>query len=291
MYDLIIIGAGPAGLSAGLHAKELGLNYLILERKRIANTIADYSDDKPVLDYPKNVEVLGNLEFHEMEREELLEKWSKTAESLNIKFEEAIGISGNYTVKTKNNEYEAKFVVLATGVQGRPRELDVEGKEKIKYKFEDVSNCNVLIIGGGDSAAEAAVKLSEKCNVVLSYRKPDFFRMKPENVEKIKNSKVDIILESEVCKVNPDQVCLNTKEGKKDVLANHIFAFTGNILPSEFLEKLGLKVENGKPVYDEKYEAKQNFFVAGDLTKEPLIKNAINHGFKIVEEIKKRLVI
>lgn len=288
-YDVVIIGAGPAGISAGLRAKELGLNYVILEKSSVANTIRNYADSKPVLDHPKNVALLGTIAFHEMTKKELMSEFEKKAKELNVRFEEATGVSGSYVVETNKNKYEAKYVVLATGTQGTHVSLNVPGEEKAKRKLEDVRNCSVVIIGGGDSAVEAAIELCKTCNVTLSYRKPEFFRVKPENIAKLKASDVKVELESSVARIDDGHVHLVTRSGEKEAPAHHVFIFSGSVAPADFLAKLGVPLENGRPVYNESYEVKPNFFVAGDLTREPLIKNAINHGFKIIGEIAKRM--
>lgn len=292
MYNVIIIGAGPAGLSAGLRAKELGLDYLIIERKQPANTIANYPENKPILDYPKEIKLFGNIPFSETNKEQLTKSFNDIAKQLNIVIEEVSdisNISGNYIIKTNKKEYETKFVILAIGIQGKPKCLGIKGEEKAKNKFEPVENCDVCVVGGGDTAVESAVELSKKCNVTLSYRKPKFFRIKKENEEKLKNSTVNVIFDSELKQIDEGHIHLNTKDGEKEVNAKHVFIFTGTSPQSDFFKKIGLNLENDKPTYNEKYEAKQNLFVAGDLTKEPLIKNAINHGYKIIEEIKKRI--
>ncbi|NYZ80095.1 NAD(P)-binding domain-containing protein [Candidatus Micrarchaeota archaeon] len=288
-YDVVIIGAGPAGISAGLRAKERGLNYVILEKTSVANTVRNYADGKPVLDHPKNIAVLGSIAFREMSKGELVSELEKKAKALNIRFEEVKNVSGNYVVETNKSKYETRFIVLATGIQSAPVALNVPGEEKAKRKLEDVRNCSVVVIGGGDSAVEAAVELCKTCNVTLSYRKPEFFRVKLENIEKLKKSKVKVELESQVERIDDGHVHLVTKKGEKEEPAHHVFIFSGSVAPADFLSKLGVPLENGRPIYGENYEVKKNFFIAGDLTREPLIKNAINHGFKITEEIAKRM--
>ncbi|MEM0372493.1 MAG: NAD(P)-binding domain-containing protein [archaeon] len=287
-YDVIIIGAGPAGISAGLRAKELGLNYVVFEKTSVASTIKNYPDEKPVLDHPKNAKVLGPIDFREMTKKELVDELEKKAKQLNIRFEEVKSISGDYVVETNKDRYEARFVVLATGVQGTPVKLNIPGEEKAKRKLEEVRDCDVVVVGGGDSAVEAAVALSKKCNVTLSYRKPEFFRVKPENMKKLEKSKVNVVLESNLKRIDDGHVHLITREGEKEIPADRVFIFSGTVAPADFLAKLGVPLENGRPVYGDNYEAKKNFFVAGDLTREPLIKNAINHGYKIIEEIARR---
>ena len=101
----------------------------------------------------------------------------------------------------------------------------------------------------------------------------------------LKKSNVNVVFESNVKRIDEDHVHLETKEGEKELSAEHVFVFAGNTEPVEFLNKIGLNLEDNKPVYDDKHEVKKNFFVAGDLTKEPLIKNAINQGYSIIQEI------
>lgn len=305
MFDLIVVGAGPAGLSACYHAKELGLDYVCFERERVANTLLTYPHGKDIQYYPANVEVIGKLPLPKGKARDTLNAWQRFAkdEKLNIRVEEVTGIKsdGNFEVTTSKSAYESKFVLLAIGVQGAVRKVPIEcdTPERVCYSLKDPGGCKgmkVLVVGGGDTAIEHALLMRKAgADVTISYRKPSFFRLKEANQKALDGSGIPVIFNSNVVKADCDGAVLRiTEEGKPEELktlpVERVFVFAGTIPAVEFLTKIGLKLENNKPVYNEEYETNiPGLFIAGDLTKEPLIKPAINHGVKIVDEIKSRL--
>jgi thioredoxin reductase (NADPH) len=303
MYDIIIIGAGPAGLSASLRAKELGLNYLCIEKSEIANTIKTYPPGKPVSYYPANVDVLGDLELPAGTTEDVISGWQEFArrEALNIHESEeveSIECGDNFNVTTNKGEYEARFVLLSIGVQGTPRKVPIDCKNEDSLCYElrkpgEFKGKNVIVVGGGDTAIESAILLKNAgANVTLSYRKSEFFRLKEVNQKAIAESGIPLIFNSNVLSLNQIKkiAVMDVNGEREEIPAETVFIFAGTIPPTDFLEKIGLKIENNKAMYSAEYESSvPGIFVAGDLTKEPLIKPAINHGYKIVETVAKRL--
>ncbi len=178
LYDLIIMGAGPAGLSAGLRAKELSLDYIILEGKKTCNLFLEgYPAGKCVTDFPKNTPLKGNFWFQECGVEKIVDEWVKIAKKLNVKEnEEVVSVkkeSEKFLIFTNKETYEAKNVILAIGKEGKPRTLGVKGEElgKVFYKLKDPKKFNgkdILIVGGGDSAVDIALLLCEKNRVKSS---------------------------------------------------------------------------------------------------------------------------
>lgn len=172
-FDVVIIGAGPAGLSAGLKAKELGLNYLILDQDKPGGTILQYPRRKLVLVQPVNLPLFGDLKKGEYEKEDLLAIWEKVIQEQKVrllsghKLTGITGKAGNFTVETSSGPASASRVILALGRRGTPRKLGIPGEElgKVMYKLMDAEtykNRKILVVGGGDSAIEAALGLAHQ---------------------------------------------------------------------------------------------------------------------------------
>ena len=325
-YDLIIIGAGPAGISASYYASKKGLDYLCIEKLKIVSTICDlYPHGKHLFSTPAELEVYeGSFQFDGEEkptREDLLKYYRDFAvkNKLNINSpEEVIDIQKNvseasgdndqnedlFSVKTNIAEYLCKKVILTIGNQARPRKLGIPGEDlevndiqKVFYRLcepKDYMNSKIIVVGGGDSAIEAALMLKKselKNEVTLSYRKPDFFRLKENNVESIKKAHDDgsikLIFNSNLKEIREKEVLIEI-DGKEEIIPNDtVFVFIGSNSNTDFLEKLGLEIEDFKIVYNsDTYETSiSGLYIAGDLTKEPLIKNAVRHGKEIVEKL------
>ena len=186
--DLIIIGAGPAGMSAALTAKKHNLNYLLLDQQGAGGTILQYPRKKIVMTRPVDIPLFVWLKKPEYSKEELLEIWEKIQQAYNIQLKTGEKLSmvekddAGFKIITQNHTYVSEFVVLALGRRGTPRKLNVTGEEKPKvmYKLMDAETYkgeDVLIVGGGDSAVEAAIGLAQQPNniVTVSYRKSKFF--------------------------------------------------------------------------------------------------------------------
>ncbi len=302
MFDLIIVGAGPAGLSASERAKELGLKYVCFEKERVANTLLTYPHGKDIHYYPATVQVIGKLPLPEGKAEDTLKAWQQFAKQLNVKeHEEVTSINkgdSNFKVITTKGTYDSKFVLLSIGVQGAVRKISIEcdSEGKICYHIPEpkaYKGKTVIVVGGGDTAIEHAMLLKDAgATVTLSYRKPEFFRIKEANTEALKKSGVPVIFNSNVECIRGNKCRIDIAGEKKELPADMIAVFAGTIPATEFLEKVGLKLENGKPGYDaatmESVDV-PGLFIAGDLTKQPLIKPAINHGVLVADEVKKRL--
>jgi thioredoxin reductase (NADPH) len=301
MFDIIIIGAGPAGLSACQRAKEQGLNYICFEKDHVASTLLTYPHGKDIHYYPANVEVIGKLPLPEGKAEDTLKAWQEFAKDYNIKeYEETTDIKkegGIFKITTPKGSYDSKFVLLAIGVQGslRKLEIDCDDLSKIIYRIPEPAayrGKKVIVVGGGDTAIEHAILLKEAgADVTLSYRKPEFFRLKDVNQKAIAESGIPLVFNSNVKCLKGREAVLDVNGSEESCPADCLAVFAGTIPATDFLTKIGLKLENNKPGYDEKFESRDipGLFIAGDLTKQPLIKPAINHGVLIVDEIKKRL--
>ena len=266
-YDLIIIGAGPAGISATLTAKKNNLRFLTLDQDTIGGTVASFPRAKIIMTSPMEVSLYGKVKFRETSKQELITFWTKLLNDNEIVInqeEKVIGIEKEdsfFQVVTAKSKYTSQSVLLAIGRRGSPRKLGVEGeeKEKVFYRLlepELISNKNVLVVGGGDSAIESAILLAdENNNVTLSYRSEKFGRIKSANFEKINaysnKNKVQLILNSTVTRINDHSVILKKDEKDIEISNDLVYVFIGGELPTEFLNKVGIKITKkfGEVVY------------------------------------------
>ncbi|MCC6396044.1 MAG: NAD(P)-binding domain-containing protein [Bacteroidetes bacterium] len=256
-FDVIIVGAGPAGLASALSAKERGLRYLVLEQETIGGTIMHYPRRKIVLTSPFELPLWGKVRFTEISKEEFLRFWERVLDrtQLNVKTSEKVlsiipGESG-YVVGTPRGIYAAGSVVLAMGRRGTPRKLGVPGEDlgKVMYQLLDAgsyANTNILVVGGGDSAVEAALALSRrgKNRVTLSYRQQSFTRIKQKNEiaisESIRRNQLRVLFNSTVREILPDVVLVESDGGIQTVNNDVVFVLAGGELPFGFLRDVGI---------------------------------------------------
>ncbi len=303
-FEIVIIGAGPAGLGAATNAAKKGLSHLLLERGEVGNTIYDYQLGKLVMAEPTKLPLRALVEFKQGSREEILGWWNDalTTHKVNLRKGEVRAISkegelfkvscGDFAVTTRN-------VVLASGVQGTPRKLGVAGDDlpHIAYTLADpgaFSGKDIIIVGAGDAAIENALGLMEKNRVTLLNRGAEFPRAKEANIQKIsdafKAGKLRVLYSAAVSRVEPKSTFITTQDGEISVPTDHIIARLGCILPRKFLEDSGIKFSSQEPsavpVVTSRYESNvPGLFILGALIGYPLIKQAINQGFEVVEHI------
>jgi len=259
-FDVAIVGAGPAGLSAGLAAKAKNLKYVLLEQGDAGGTILQYPRRKIVMTSPVDLPGWGKLKLTETSKENLLEIWqqilAKTKLTVNNN-EKVLSIQKqgeNFLLATSKQQYTAGAVILALGRRGTPRKLGVPGEElsKVAYRLidaESYQNCDVLVVGGGDSAVEAAMGLALQGTnrVTVSYRKSEFSRLKPRNVERldedVKRKAINVIFNSDVKLILHKEVELGTPEGDRTLPNDYVFVFAGGEMPFEFLKSVGIKFQ------------------------------------------------
>ncbi|MFO0729208.1 MAG: NAD(P)-binding domain-containing protein [Myxococcota bacterium] len=258
--DVIIVGAGPAGLSAGLTAQEMGLNYLMFDKGHFATTINSYPRHKVVMAEPMHIPLFGNLWLKDTTKEELIGHWKEIIEKTGLVIQSNEQVSdvqrqadGSFEVTTVKGKYRAKKVVLATGTRGSPRKLDVEGEVEPRVQYlltepGDYRGKHCLVVGGGDSAVEGAMSLADVpgTTVTISYRKDSFGRIKPRNKTRLDEmtaaGKVTVIFDSAVKAIKPSTVVIKTKEGNKEIKNDNVFAMLGGEPPTKFFEKIGIKI-------------------------------------------------
>ena len=259
--DAIIVGAGPAGLSAGLGAIQHKLRYVLLEQEgSLGGTVYHYPRNKIAMTAPVKLPMFGKMKFNEVSKEALLDFWQDIVKraNLRIRFNEpmqSIERTGNgFVVKTPRGAYQAKAVLLAVGRRGTPRKLGVPGEEqsKVVYRLVDPAQYRgrrVLVIGGGDSALEAALALSEQhgTKATLSYRGKGFDRVKPKNRERLQQAvdarRLELLLGSQVEHIGARDVALRTESGPRSLPNDAVIVCAGGVLPTDLLKKVGIRFE------------------------------------------------
>jgi len=258
--DLLIVGAGPAGFAASLTALSHGLKFATIEQDSLGGCVFQYPRAKMVMTSPVTLPLVGRLRFGHTSKEALLEFWRGVERKMNLPMHygervESIGREGDgFLVRTTRGEHRAASVLLAIGRRGTPRKLDVPGEAlpKVVYRLvdpEQYKGQDVLVVGGGDSALEAAASVAENGGrqVTLSYRGDAFSRAKPRNRERVaaaaRSGRLQVLLESQVRRIEPSSVVL-AFQGRELELANDaVIVSVGGILPAEFLQKVGVQVE------------------------------------------------
>ena len=259
-YDLIIVGAGPAGISACLTAKKNGLKFLLLEQDTLGGTVFTFPRKKIVMTSPMDLPLYGKVKLFETSKSQLLDLWLSVLKKNNIQVSENSKVEsiesdeGIFKVTTiKEDRYTGATVLLAIGRRGTPRKLNIPGemKEKVAYRLlepEAISGKHVMVVGGGDSAVESALLLADQNHVILSYRNEVFNRIKPLNSmalnKAVADGKLEVRLNTNPVSIEDDCVMLATgKESEAVSIRNDlVFIFAGGELPSQFLEKAGIKI-------------------------------------------------
>ena len=259
-YDVVIIGAGPAGFAATLAAHEKKLKYLTLEQDSLGGTVFKFPRGKLVMTAPVKLPLVGKVTFRETTKETLLRFWQevekKTAVKINYreKMDNITPCNEGFKVTTSKGEYLTRAVLLSIGRRGTPRKLGVPGEDqpKVVYSLIDpqqYQNQHVLVVGGGDAALEAAISISEEpgTTVAISYRSDAFSRAKEKNRQKIdaaeKAGRLRVLLSSNVKEIKKDEVLLE-QLGKEFSLTNQgVIVCAGGILPTPFLKQIGIQVE------------------------------------------------
>lgn len=261
VIDVVIIGAGPAGISATLAAKKHGLTSVTLEQDSLGGTVYTFPRAKIVMTSPMDLPLYGKAKLYDTSKDELLQLWKKVITehdieiTENTKVEQIIPIENDtFKITTlMGDEYICNHVLLAIGRRGTPRKLNVPGEEstKVAYRLlepERIQNKKVLVVGGGDSAIESALLLKDQNEVILSYRSDKFSRLKPKNREKIEASIEDktitVLYNSNLVSISDNHVILTTEKEieAKQIDNDLIYIFAGGELPTGFLQKSGVNI-------------------------------------------------
>jgi thioredoxin reductase/ferredoxin len=258
-YDVIIVGSGPAGLSAALEAKRRGLRMLVLEQGTLSDTIRKYPRHKLLLAEPSRIPTYGGLWVSSGTKEELLQVWETiiAREGLTVRTGERVESVEHggplLRVRTPGTEYQARAVLLAMGRRGTPRRLGVPGEELEKSLYDIVemeafAGCRMLVVGGGDSAIESALGLANQSDttVTLSHRGPDFPRLKERNRAKLEAAlaagRVELLAPSRVVEIRAGVVALECPGSHRLLPNDYVVIRIGGDPPYPFLERCGVRL-------------------------------------------------
>jgi thioredoxin reductase (NADPH) len=275
VFDLIVIGAGPGGISASLRAIEHKLNYLTIERDEVGGTVAKYPRQKLVMTSPVEFPMYGKFKKLQLSKENLLAFWDMILNraDFNVTTGEKVedvkkGEDGIFTIVSATNQYRAHAVILALGKSGEPRKLGVKGEDlpKVMYRLIEADhyiNKKILVIGGGDSAIEAAMGLANQSGnqVTLSYRSERFSRIKERNAKRIedcmKSGKVKVLFNSNALEFKPESVIIDVAGSKQEIPNDFVWIFAGGTPPNAFLKKIGVGLGMKDVTLETSKEAKQ----------------------------------
>jgi NosR/NirI family transcriptional regulator, nitrous oxide reductase regulator len=264
VYDIIVVGAGAAGLNATLAAKDKGLRALLLEKNKIANTIENFPEGKWVYAEPDQTPPKGKLWLDGARKEDLIQRWHQIVEDNQLELRTEEGLKsvekekdGTFSVTSEKGQYRARRVVLATGQRGNPRKLKVpgEGQERVYHRVYSPKHYHderILVVGGGNSAAEAALTLSEQNQVTVSYRGEQFYRLFKDNDRRVNQAiasgRIRTVFNSNVLEFGDGEATVEiASDGRKTrdkIPFDHAFVLIGSEFPGQFLKSLGLKLEN-----------------------------------------------
>ena len=260
-HDVVIIGAGPAGFAATLAATEIKLRHVTVEQEELGGTVAHFPRRKLVMTQPAVLPIVGKMRFKEVQKETLIDYWRdvETKTGIKISYGENVDAieaapSGGFVVKTSKRSYDTRAVLIAIGRRGSPRKLDVPGEElsKVVYRVIDPSqhkNQHVLVVGGGDSALEAATTIAAEpgTTVTLSYRSGSFSRAKPKNRNLVQemsdNGRLRVMFSSNVKTIGEKHVDIASVNKTESIENDAVIISAGGILPSAFLRTVGIHVE------------------------------------------------
>lgn len=259
-FDVLVVGAGPAGFSASLRAMEKNLRVVTLEQDSLGGTVFQFPRGKLVMTNHVQLPLYGEVKLTETTKEKLLKFWQQVEQKTGIEINyhervESITPSDNcYIVKTNKSSYETKTVLLSIGRRGTPRKLGVEGEDlsKVTYRLidpEQYQNQHVLVVGGGDSALEAATSIADEpgTTVTLSYRSGSFGRAKRKNRERVDSAveagRLNLLLSSNIKSFTEESVTIEQQGEMIEIPNNAAIVCAGGILPTGFLKDIGITVE------------------------------------------------
>jgi thioredoxin reductase/Pyruvate/2-oxoacid:ferredoxin oxidoreductase delta subunit len=267
--DVLIVGCGPAGLSASVNCIQRKMKFVTIDKEEaIGGAVRHYPRKKLVMTYPVKISGYGKLRIREIQKEELIELWEDVAAKVGLKVNAGETVSevkwqpsGWFDVTTDKATYKTKRVIIAIGRRGVPRKLNVPGEDSPKVAYtlkepEQFQNDKVTVVGGGDSAIEAALALSEQPGnaVRISYRKDRFSRIKPMNHQRIQDAisqrRVEVLWSTSLRAIESDAVVYgNGKSDTVRIANDYVFVFIGGELPTKFLKSCGIQIDTkfGQP--------------------------------------------
>lgn len=260
VLDVVIVGCGPAGISASLGAMERKLSFVTLDQSSLGGTVAHFPRGKVVMTAPATLPIVGQVRFGEISKERLLAFWEEVLvkTGLRPRFEEQVTavnrVGEIFELVSNKATYRCKTVLLAIGRRGTPRPLGVPGEEleKVVYRLidpEQYAGRRVLVVGGGDSALEAASQLGTQpgTEVTLSYRGQAYGRARAKNRDRVRElaatGRLREELESQVARIEPESVTIEKGGQLRTILNDDVIICAGGLLPTQFLHDMGIHVE------------------------------------------------
>ncbi|MEL7249793.1 MAG: YpdA family putative bacillithiol disulfide reductase [Bacteroidota bacterium] len=316
-YDLIIIGGGPSGLNVGLAAEKAGLNFLILEKGVLVNSIYHFPTNMTFFSTSKNLEI-GDTPFishtDKPTRKEALEYYRRLQQAYNLKVKmyepvqrmEAVVGADVYEIQTAKDTYRARSVVVATGFYDTPRMLGVPGEDlsKVKHYYDDAHpyvGQKVLVIGAANSACDVALETYQKgAEVTMAVREHELYPkvkywIKPNIENRIKEGSIEAHFNTVVKAIYPDRVDLEGPGGAFTIENDFVLAMTGYEPNYELLRALNLPISDDElalPIHDLEtlVTPLPNVYLAGVVcagrqTSKLFIENTRDHGEIIVQQI------
>ncbi len=314
--DLIIIGAGPIGLACGIEAKKARLDYLILEKGCLVNSIYNYPANMTFFSTSDRLEI-GGVPFisnnPKPTRPEALEYYRRVCSSwhLNVKLYEGVEAvakddNGTFQIRTTKGNYSTKAVIISLGFYDLPYLLNVEGEDlpKVKHYYNEPHpyfGQRVLVIGAANSAVDVALETWRKGAEVTMVIREDQIResvkywVRPDIENRIKEGSIKAFFKSEVTRITPSTVEISTPSGKEIIQNDFVLAMTGYQPPFALMESMGIKFNSDEyhtPVYDEATMETnvKNLYLAGVVcgglkTNKWFIENSRVHAEMIIKDL------
>jgi thioredoxin reductase (NADPH) len=258
--DIAIIGSGPAGFAAALAAKQANLRYVVIEQDDLGGTVFKYPRGKVVMTAPAKLPIVGEANFREVSKETLLEFWRgiEKSQQLNIRYRDRVDKitreNNIFHVASQSGITKASAILLAIGRRGTPRRLGVDGEDQTKVVYqlidpEQYKGLHVVVVGGGDSALEAATSIADQpgSTVTLSYRNDAFGRAKSKNRDKVahqtESGQLNVMLKSQIKSIGEKDIEIKSDAGTQRIPNDAVIVCAGGILPTEFLKSIGITME------------------------------------------------
>ncbi len=325
LFDVLVIGAGPTGMSCAIEARRAGFRAVLVDKGCLCNSLFHYPSHMTFFTTSELLEI-GDVPFPspnpKPSRDEALEYYRKVAEHYRLdvrayqRVESVTGADLDFEVCTRDtfdrpNLYRSRKIVVATGYYDLPNRMNIPGEDlpKVFHYYNDPHpyyGMDVLVVGGKNSAAIAALELwRHGARVTLVHRGPSMHRhvkywILPDIENRIRSGQIQAFFESSVARIDPDTVTLETPAGARVLSNQFVFAMTGYRPDFEFLESLGVRIEGEFrcPACDPRslesnapgiYLA--GVIIAGDRTNEIFIENGRFHGRQIAEDLQQRLSV
>jgi thioredoxin reductase (NADPH) len=317
-YDLIIIGAGPIGLACGIEAQKASLNYLILEKGCLVNSLYRYPSNMTFFSTSDRLEI-GDVPFisnnPKPTRPEALEYYRRVCTSWKLKinlYEEVNELTknreGDFSIKTSKNKYLSKAVILSLGFYDLPYLLNVPGEDlpKVKHYYDEPHPYfaqKIVVVGAANSAVDVALETWRKgADVTMVIRESSIresvkYWVRPDIENRIKEGSIKAYFNSEIKNISETSVAITTPEGEKVLENDFVLAMTGYQPPFDFMKKCGIRFQEDEfhtPVYDEKTMETNvsGLYLAGVVcgglkTNKWFIENSRVHAELIVKRLKK----